>query len=87
MQVKHRNLDETPCHSSAAPEMVASLASPVEKNTECAVRVIEESCPICQEKLGIQKMVFQCGHVTCCKCNPPVPIFFVKRKQENEGFP
>uniref|UniRef100_A0A1D1XWD7 E3 ubiquitin-protein ligase SHPRH n=1 Tax=Anthurium amnicola TaxID=1678845 RepID=A0A1D1XWD7_9ARAE len=25
-------------------------------------------CPICHEKLGNQKMVFQCGHVTCCKC-------------------
>ncbi|KAL3834738.1 hypothetical protein ACJIZ3_009474 [Penstemon smallii] len=27
-----------------------------------------ESCPVCQEQLGNQKMVFQCGHVTCCKC-------------------
>ncbi|KAG6402018.1 hypothetical protein SASPL_138887 [Salvia splendens] len=27
-----------------------------------------ESCPVCQEQLGSQKMVFQCGHVTCCKC-------------------
>ncbi|KAJ6697013.1 hypothetical protein OIU85_003381 [Salix viminalis] len=28
----------------------------------------EEACPICQEKLNNQKMVFPCGHVTCCKC-------------------
>ncbi|CAH9090614.1 unnamed protein product [Cuscuta epithymum] len=28
----------------------------------------EESCPVCQEKLDSQKMVFQCGHVICCKC-------------------
>lgn len=28
----------------------------------------EETCPVCQEKLGNQRMVFQCGHVTCCKC-------------------
>ncbi|XP_073129793.1 uncharacterized protein [Henckelia pumila] len=28
----------------------------------------EASCPVCQEKLGNQKMVFQCGHMTCCKC-------------------
>ncbi|KAG8380997.1 hypothetical protein BUALT_Bualt06G0075000 [Buddleja alternifolia] len=27
-----------------------------------------ESCPVCQEQLGTQKMVFQCGHLTCCKC-------------------
>lgn len=27
-----------------------------------------ESCPVCQEQLGSQKMVFQCGHITCCKC-------------------
>ncbi|XP_051143623.1 uncharacterized protein LOC127260028 isoform X2 [Andrographis paniculata] len=26
------------------------------------------SCPVCQEQIGNQKMVFQCGHVTCCKC-------------------
>lgn len=25
-------------------------------------------CPICHEKLTNQKMVFQCGHATCCKC-------------------
>ncbi|GAB2270839.1 hypothetical protein Dimus_005705 [Dionaea muscipula] len=28
----------------------------------------EEMCPVCQEKLQSQRMVFQCGHVTCCKC-------------------
>ncbi|KAJ7965163.1 E3 ubiquitin-protein ligase SHPRH [Quillaja saponaria] len=28
----------------------------------------EETCPVCQERLSNQKMVFQCGHVTCCKC-------------------
>ncbi|GAB4832074.1 hypothetical protein Ancab_006094 [Ancistrocladus abbreviatus] len=31
-------------------------------------RVYEELCPVCQEKLLEQRMVFQCGHVTCCKC-------------------
>lgn len=29
----------------------------------------EEACPICHENLRNQKMVFQCGHSTCCKCN------------------
>ncbi|KAL2526855.1 zinc ion binding [Abeliophyllum distichum] len=28
----------------------------------------KESCPVCQEQLSNQKMVFQCGHMTCCKC-------------------
>ncbi|CAI0457309.1 unnamed protein product [Linum tenue] len=28
----------------------------------------EEACPICHEKLNDKKMVFQCGHLTCCKC-------------------
>ncbi|KAL8539428.1 hypothetical protein ACS0TY_001155 [Phlomoides rotata] len=33
----------------------------------CA-KVDSEMCPVCQEQLGSQKMVFQCGHFTCCKC-------------------
>ncbi|KAL8135332.1 hypothetical protein AgCh_010118 [Apium graveolens] len=28
----------------------------------------EDTCPVCQEKLSNRKMVFQCGHITCCKC-------------------
>ncbi|KAF6145667.1 hypothetical protein GIB67_022194 [Kingdonia uniflora] len=27
-----------------------------------------EACPVCHENLTKQKMVFQCGHVICCKC-------------------
>ncbi|KAK4433468.1 E3 ubiquitin-protein ligase SHPRH, partial [Sesamum alatum] len=34
----------------------------------CIAKADVESCPVCQEQLGNQKMVFQCGHVTCCKC-------------------
>lgn len=34
-----------------------------------------ESCPVCQEQLGSQKMVFQCGHITCCKCKSASMIF------------
>ena len=30
----------------------------------------DDLCPICHEKLASQKMVFQCGHATCCKCMP-----------------
>ncbi|GKB02305.1 E3 ubiquitin protein ligase SHPRH, partial [Tanacetum coccineum] len=32
------------------------------------VQLEEEMCPVCQERLSNQKMVFQCGHITCCKC-------------------
>ncbi|KAL2227323.1 UNVERIFIED_CONTAM: E3 ubiquitin-protein ligase SHPRH [Sesamum indicum] len=34
----------------------------------CIAKADAESCPVCHEQLGNQKMVFQCGHVTCCKC-------------------
>lgn len=34
----------------------------------CSTEDSEETCPVCQEKLSNRKMVFQCGHVTCCKC-------------------
>ncbi|KAL3653381.1 hypothetical protein CASFOL_003062 [Castilleja foliolosa] len=33
----------------------------------CIAKVDAVSCPVCQEQLGNQKMVFQCGHFTCCK--------------------
>ena len=28
----------------------------------------DEPCPICHERFNDQNMVFQCGHITCCKC-------------------
>ncbi|GAB2216917.1 hypothetical protein Drorol1_Dr00000067 [Drosera rotundifolia] len=43
------------------------LSSHLEKH-KSESEVDEEMCPVCQEKLQNQKMVFQCGHVTCCKC-------------------
>lgn len=39
-----------------------------EGEKEQLVQLDEETCPVCQERLSNQKMVFQCGHVTCCKC-------------------
>ncbi|KAK6155990.1 hypothetical protein DH2020_010238 [Rehmannia glutinosa] len=33
----------------------------------CIAKANSESCPVCQDQLGNQKMVFQCGHVMCCK--------------------
>lgn len=37
----------------------------------CLIEDSEEMCPVCQEKLSNRKMVFQCGHITCCKCEFP----------------
>lgn len=33
--------------------------------------ISNEPCPVCQEKILEQKMVFQCGHSMCCKCEYP----------------
>lgn len=46
----------------------ASLTSPVESEHRCEAKPDDDMCPVCQEKLKSQRMVFQCGHVTCCKC-------------------
>lgn len=80
MQVNYKNLDGTPRHSTVAQEMVASFASPEGRNTENIVRANDEACPICQETLGIQKMVFQCGHVICCKCTP-LPLSLSRKEK------
>ncbi|KAL9247813.1 hypothetical protein vseg_021203 [Gypsophila vaccaria] len=47
-------------------EAAAPLDSLPKKET--AVKTAVDMCPICQETLQNQRMVFQCGHVTCCKC-------------------
>lgn len=48
-------------------EVAASIDSPSPEKTN-NFRLVEDLCPICHEILQNQKMVFQCGHVTCCKC-------------------
>ncbi|EPS65968.1 hypothetical protein M569_08809, partial [Genlisea aurea] len=53
----------------ARPEEGASdRRSNVSEFDSKAVVVVVSSCPICHEQLGVQKMVFQCGHFTCCTC-------------------
>jgi E3 ubiquitin-protein ligase SHPRH len=47
---------------------MAAVPMTTEKISEYLPKDDEEACPICQEKLNNQKMVFPCGHVTCCKC-------------------
>ncbi|CAN8317715.1 unnamed protein product [Cochlearia groenlandica] len=57
---------KTPNHSSTIQETFKASA-PVEQKDENLLKP-EEACPICHEKLRNQKMVFQCGHNTCCNC-------------------
>ncbi|MQM06651.1 hypothetical protein Taro_039476, partial [Colocasia esculenta] len=45
----------------------SSIASPPSE-MDCPSKAEDHLCPICHEKIRNQKMVFQCGHVTCCKC-------------------
>lgn len=53
---------------STLSEETISISNFNEHRSECQSKIDEETCPICQEKLSNQKMVFQCGHFTCCKC-------------------
>nr|VDD15822.1 unnamed protein product [Brassica oleracea] len=58
--------EESQDHSSPVEE-TAKASDPVEQERENVLKR-EEACPICHETLRNQKMVFQCGHSTCCKC-------------------
>ncbi|GFY84449.1 RING-finger, DEAD-like helicase, PHD and SNF2 domain-containing protein [Actinidia rufa] len=68
VESKQKMQVENPNSLSLDEVAVVSSTSVVEKETGCVVKADEEACPVCQEKLANQKMVFQCGHVTCCKC-------------------
>lgn len=61
----------TPLGSSsnlALTQEPAIMSTSMEQKSENTPKADEESCPVCQEKLSNQKMVFQCGHMICCKC-------------------
>ncbi|CAK9136717.1 unnamed protein product [Ilex paraguariensis] len=68
VQSKQNLQSGSPRKSSLIQVEPASMISPIEKENESPAEGDEEACPVCQEKLRNQKMVFQCGHVTCCKC-------------------
>ncbi|CAK7340000.1 unnamed protein product [Dovyalis caffra] len=55
-------------NNSMSTEEMAAISMTTEKINEGLPKDDEEACPICQEKLKNQKMVFPCGHITCCKC-------------------
>lgn len=67
VQSKQKPTSESSNNSSLTEEM-AAVPMTTEKISEYLPKDDEEACPICQEKLNNQKMVFPCGHVTCCKC-------------------
>uniref|UniRef100_A0ACD5WM79 Uncharacterized protein n=1 Tax=Avena sativa TaxID=4498 RepID=A0ACD5WM79_AVESA len=46
--------------------VATAASSPVTAQT--GSEISNEQCPVCQEKILEQKMVFQCGHSMCCKC-------------------
>lgn len=70
MQAKQKLPLESPNSSSVTEEEAAAAAATenAEQKSECIPKSDDESCPVCQETLSTKKMVFQCGHVTCCKC-------------------
>lgn len=55
-------------NNSTLTQDTTTMSTSIEQKSTCLIKAEEEACPICQEKLSTQKMVFQCGHVTCCKC-------------------
>ncbi|XP_024639582.1 E3 ubiquitin-protein ligase SHPRH isoform X3 [Medicago truncatula] len=67
VQSKQKLPSESPDNSSCTQD-TNSMSNSTEEKGELIPKTYEESCPICQEKLGHKRMVFQCGHVTCCKC-------------------
>ncbi|KAL2317565.1 hypothetical protein Fmac_031441 [Flemingia macrophylla] len=67
VQSKQKLQFESPSGSSFTQDTTAMSNSTEEKGALVS-KTNDETCPICQEKLGSQKMVFQCGHLTCCKC-------------------
>ena len=70
MQAKQKLPLESPNSSSLTEEGAAATTTSVNtaQKSESVPKADDESCPVCQEMLSNRKMVFQCGHVTCCKC-------------------
>lgn len=68
VQSKQKLQLECPDNLSLIQDTTTLVTSHAEERTGHVVKADEESCPVCQEKLSNRRMVFQCGHVTCCKC-------------------
>lgn len=72
MQAKHK-LPLESANSLVLNEEVApaTTSTYTKEQGEHVNEAEDDTCPVCQEKLSTQKMVFQCGHITCCKCKFP----------------
>uniref|UniRef100_A0A803NY48 E3 ubiquitin-protein ligase SHPRH n=1 Tax=Cannabis sativa TaxID=3483 RepID=A0A803NY48_CANSA len=68
VQAKQKFPLESPNSSSLTEEAAAASSSANTEQKSESILKVDESCPVCQETLSTKKMVFQCGHVTCCKC-------------------
>ncbi|CAN1138472.1 E3 ubiquitin-protein ligase SHPRH [Linum perenne] len=67
VQSKQKAPSESSNNLSSTQE-TTSASLLIDTTSDALPKDDEEACPICHEKLNDQKMVFQCGHCTCCKC-------------------
>ncbi|WMV19954.1 hypothetical protein MTR67_013339 [Solanum verrucosum] len=67
VQSKQTNHLASSENSNVTQATIVAAAHAEEKKEYQAI-IEEDTCPVCQEKLNNQKMVFQCGHVICCNC-------------------
>ncbi|KAI4383932.1 hypothetical protein MLD38_009712 [Melastoma candidum] len=65
---KHKSPEENLSWPSETQDSTRCRATPTDHKNQNMLNLLQEACPICQEKLSTQRMVFQCGHATCCKC-------------------
>ncbi|PKU64874.1 E3 ubiquitin-protein ligase SHPRH isoform X3 [Dendrobium catenatum] len=54
--------------SSRDHDGINMLNTTASDEIECHFKTEDDHCPICHEKMDSKKMVFECGHVICCKC-------------------
>ncbi|XP_074582865.1 uncharacterized protein LOC141839101 isoform X2 [Curcuma longa] len=70
-------------HHSDSLCMPHDTASPGEIKGN-VTQTYHEPCPICHEKIMNQKMVFECGHVICCKCCLEMTEYAVVHSGKNQ---
>ncbi|ERN04198.1 E3 ubiquitin-protein ligase SHPRH isoform X1 [Amborella trichopoda] len=67
-RIKPEDSNVSSMNEDQKSDVLGSLGAQRTAPIGCLDRNYDEACPVCQDKAGDQKMVFQCGHVTCCKC-------------------
>ncbi|KAF9598116.1 hypothetical protein IFM89_025352 [Coptis chinensis] len=65
---KQKSQLESPNSSMHVDTDSSASTSQTREIDECIGKADDEACPVCHENLSDQRIVFQCGHVTCCKC-------------------